>query len=156
MKVQLINSYKKLSTVTENGLPVLDAQGNQVKRLKTMFRYGLVGATPTELELYKRFRSQDGVNYYREENGVALFHSNEFIGNSATLNHYVKEDGKIGFSVNTTEIDTMQAMAEKYPHMAVTLGNQIAALMLAGNTLKLDNISERELHEHDETLDLNG
>ena len=34
MKVQLINSYKKLSTVTENGLPVLDAQGNQVKRFE--------------------------------------------------------------------------------------------------------------------------
>jgi hypothetical protein len=152
MKVQLINSYKKLSNVTENGLPVLDKNGIQVKKLRTMFRYGLVGYTPAELALYKRYRSQDGANYYREDKGVPLFHSTEFLGNSAVLNHYTREDGRVGFAVNTTEIDALQAMAEKYPHLAVSLGNQIASLMLAGDTMKLDDVKVDEEEEVEDEL----
>lgn len=152
MKVQLINSYKKLSNVTENGLPVLDGQGNQVKKVKTMFRYGITGATPAEITAYKRYRSQDGTNYYREEKGVPLFHSTEFLGKEASLTQYVREDGKLGFSVNTTEVDSLQAMAEKYPHLAVTLGNQIASMMLAGNTLNLDKVSDHDDVEQDEKI----
>jgi len=143
MKVQLINSYKKLSTVTENGLPVLE-NGVAKKVLRTMFRYGIVGATPDELGLYKRFKNQDGTNYYREEKGVPLFHSREYIGTEAKLNHYVREDGKIGFSVDSTEVDTLQAMAEKFPHLAQTLATQIAALMMSGSILQLDTIAEQE------------
>jgi hypothetical protein len=153
MKVQLINSYKKLSNVTENGLPVLDKNGIQVKKLKTMFRYGLIGYTAAELALYKRFRSQDGTNYYREDKGTPLFHSTEFLGNSAVLNHYTREDGRVGFAVNTTEVDALQAMAEKYPHLAVTLGNQIAAMMLAGDTLKLEDVKVDEEEEVESSLD---
>jgi hypothetical protein len=152
MKVQLINSYKNLSNVTENGLPVLDSNGIQVKKLKTMFRYGLVGYTPAELGLYKRFRSQDGTNYYREDKGVPLFHSTEFLGNSAVLNSYSREDGRVGFAVNTTEIDALQAMAEKYPHLAVSLGNQIASLMLAGDTMKLEDVKVDEEEQVEDEL----
>lgn len=151
MKVQLINSYKKLSTVTDsNGLPVVE-NGAVKKVLRTMFRYGVVGASPEELSLYKRFKNQDGTNYYREENGVPLFHSREFIGNEAKLNHYVREDGKIGFSVNSTEVDALQAMAEKFPHLAQTLALQISAIMLSGNTLDMGEISVNEPIEQ-ETL----
>jgi hypothetical protein len=149
MKVQLINSYKKLSNVTENGLPVL-VNGVVQKNLRTMFRYGVTGATPEELSLYKRFKNQDGTNYYREENGVALFHSREFIGNEAKLNHYVREDGKLGFSVNSTEVDTLQAMADKFPHLAVTLSTQITALMLSGSMLNLGDIAEQEHIDQEE------
>lgn len=151
MKVQLINSYKKLSTVTDsNGLPVVE-NGVAKKVLRTMFRYGVVGATPEEIALYKRFKNQEGTNYYREENGVPLFHSREFIGNEAKLNHYVREDGKIGFSVNSTEVDALQAMAEKFPHLAVTLSTQIAALMMSGTLLDMGQIQENEPVEQ-ETL----
>lgn len=154
MKVQLINSYKKLSGVTENGLPVLDAQGNQVKRVKTMFRYGIVGATPAELSAYKRFKSQDGTNYYREENRIPLFHSTEFLGREASLTQYTREDGRIGFSVNTTEVDTLQAMAQKYPEMAGTFAAQISAIMLSGTTLNLDKIAADQDPEEEEVDDL--
>jgi hypothetical protein len=60
------------------------------------------------------------------------------------LNHYVREDGKIGFSVDSTEVDTLQAMAEKFPHLAQTLATQIAALMMSGSILQLDTIAEQE------------
>jgi hypothetical protein len=150
MKVQLINSYKKLSTVTDsNGLPVVE-NGAAKKVLRTMFRYGVVGATPEEITLYKRFKNQEGTNYYREENGVPLFHSREFIGNEAKLNHYVREDGKIGFSVNSTEVDALQAMAEKFPHLAQTLALQISAIMLSGNTLDMGEIAINDPIEQEE------
>jgi hypothetical protein len=150
MKVQLINSYKKLSTVTDsNGLPVVE-NGAAKKVLRTMFRYGIVGATPEEITLYKRFKNQEGTNYYREENGVPLFHSREFIGNEAKLNHYVREDGKIGFSVNSTEVDALQAMAEKFPHLAQTLALQISAIMLSGNTLDMGEIAINDPIEQEE------
>lgn len=153
MKVKLINSYKKLSKVVENGLPVLDAKGNQVTKLKTMFRYGIVGATPAEIAQYKRFRSQDGVNYYREEKGVPLFHSTEFLGNEAALSSYTREDGRMGFSVNTTEVDSLIALMQKYPEMTNALTNQIANIMLSGTTLKLEDVSQDE--EIDEKMDEN-
>jgi hypothetical protein len=150
MKVQLINSYKKLSTVTDsNGLPVVE-NGAAKKVLRTMFRYGVVGATPEEITLYKRFKNQEGTNYYREENGVPLFHSREFIGNEAKLNHYVREDGKIGFSVNSTEVDALQAMAEKFPHLAQTLALQISAIMLSGSTLDMGEIAINDPIEQEE------
>lgn len=150
MKVQLINSYKKLSTVTDsNGLPVVE-NGAAKKVLRTMFRYGIIGATPEEITLYKRFKNQEGTNYYREENGVPLFHSREFIGNEAKLNHYVREDGKIGFSVNSTEVDALQAMAEKFPHLAQTLALQISAIMLSGNTLDMGEIAINDPIEQEE------
>jgi hypothetical protein len=150
MKVQLINSYKKLSTVTDsNGLPVVE-NGAAKKVLRTMFRYGVIGATPEEITLYKRFKNQEGTNYYREENGVPLFHSREFIGNEAKLNHYVREDGKIGFSVNSTEVDALQAMAEKFPHLAQTLALQISAIMLSGNTLDMGEIAINDPIEQEE------
>jgi hypothetical protein len=150
MKVQLINSYKKLSTVTDsNGLPVVE-NGAAKKVLRTMFRYGVIGATPEEITLYKRFKNQEGTNYYREENGVPLFHSREFIGNEAKLNHYVREDGKIGFSVNSTEVDALQAMAEKFPHLAQTLALQISAIMLSGSTLDMGEIAINDPIEQEE------
>jgi len=98
MKVQLINSYKKLSNVTDsNGLPVVE-NGVAKKVLRTMFRYGV----------------------------------------------------KIGFSVNSTEVDALQAMAEKFPHLAVTLSTQIAALMMSGTLMDMGQIGVNEPAEIEE------
>jgi len=41
-------------------------------------------------------------------------------------------------------VDTLQAMAEKFPHLAQTLATQIAALMMSGSILQLDTIAEQE------------
>lgn len=150
-KLKLINTYKKLSNVVDaNGLPVVE-NGLPKRVLRTMYRYGIVGATPQELVMYKRFRNQDGTNYYREENGIPLYHSREFLGNEAELKSYTREDGKVGFSVDSTEVDTLTAMAEKFPHLAAGIATQIAQLMLSGGRLELNSSTkEEETVEEDE------
>ena len=131
MRLVLINSYKKLSTVTDSDTDT------ETKKVRTYFRYGIKGYTPQDLTLYKRFRNQDGENYYREENGVPLFHSREFLGDDCGIRGYVREDGRIGFSVETTEVDRLKALAEQYPDMAPQLNRQISTIMLSGKRIDL-------------------
>lgn len=148
-KLKIINTYKKLSTVVDaNGLPVVE-NGLPKRTLRTMFRYGIVDATPQEIALYKRFKNQDGTNYYREEKGIPLYHAREFLGNECKLTSYTREDGKIGFTVDSTEIDTLTSMAEKFPHLAAGISTQIAALMLSGSRLELDPVEKEEFEEED-------
>jgi hypothetical protein len=148
-KLKLINTYKKLSNVVDaSGMPVVE-NGLPKRVLRTMYRYGIVSATPEELAMYKKFKNQEGTNYYREEKGVPLYHSREFLGNETTLQGYVREDGKVGFSVDSTEVDTLTAMAEKFPHLSAGIATQIAQLMLSGGRLQL-SVGEREEIEEEE------
>lgn len=138
MRLVLINSYKKMSTVTDS------ETGAETKKVRTNFRYGIKDCTPQELTLYKRFRNQDGTNYYREEKGVPLFHSREFLGDDCGIRGYVLEDGRIGFSVETTEVDRLKALAEQYPDMAPQLNRQISTIMLSGKRINLDDKADND------------
>lgn len=144
--LRLVNSYKKATTVTDaHGLPVVDTvTGRPLIKVNTLFRYALVDATAKEIALYKKFRRQDGTDYYREGKLVSgetvpIYVSNQYHGNSVTINGYVRENGKIGFSIDSTETDTLQSLAEQFPAMAAALQGQIVASKLAGTKVELIN-----------------
>lgn len=137
-KIRLINTYTKMTVVRDsNGLPVLDAMGNETKKPTTMFRYGIVGATPEELAQYKLSRNSDGENYYREEAGVPLFYSSRFVGKEATINGYQRDDKQWAFSVDSTDLDVIKALQKEAPEMATALAGQIVSILSAGERLKL-------------------
>lgn len=144
MKVKLIRTYvKNVEQKDENGLPIVDQFGRPVKQLKDMFLYGIVEATADEKELYRTFRTQDGEDYYREENGVPLYHSNRSFGYEAVLNGYTREDGTVGFSLEDTKVVMLKAALAEVGHlpgMAEMLGAQIAQARLYGTQLDLANL----------------
>jgi hypothetical protein len=154
MKLRLINSYKKRKTVKDplTGKALIDPlTGKEVREDKPtiMFRYGVMTATPEESLLYKKFKLQDGA-YYREEviegKKRALWHG-EFIGKEITLKGYKREDGRIGFSVDTTENDMLNAMAAMYPDMAATFQAQAASNAMKGRTW---NLEEKESDDEED------
>lgn len=135
-KIQFINSYPKVTVQTRNGVPVLE-NGQLVKTVKTMFRYGVIDATPQELALYKRSKVTEGGDYYREENGVPLWHSSDFKGFQCTIRSYEK-DGQIRFAVDSSMVDAYTAIAEKNPQLAGAMSDLIAGELLAGGRLDID------------------
>lgn len=148
MKLKLIQTYKKLSNLKDaSGMPVVE-NGVPKRVRKTMFRYGIVGATPEQIALYKRFKNQDGTNYYREEAGVPIYVSSEFLGNEVPLNHYTTAEGKVGFTVDSTEVDSLMAMAEKFPALAGSISLQIQGILMSGNRLVLTG-AEEEVEEEE-------
>lgn len=144
MKVKLIRTYvKNVEQKDENGLPLVDQFGRVIKQLKDMFLYGIVEATADEKELYRVFRTQDGEDYYREESGVPLYHSNRSFGYEAVLNGYTREDGTVGFSVEDTKVVMLKATLAEVGHlpgMAEMLGAQIALARTTGGQLDLKNL----------------
>jgi len=146
MKLTLINSYPKVQTITDaNGLPVLDEVTQRpLTKLKKMFRYAVTGATASEKAMYKRFRNQDGVDYYREvalKSGekVPVYISNQFHGNTVEINGYTREDGRLGFTIDSTQTDIYESMAEQHPTQAAALQAIIVQMKLAGNRAELQN-----------------
>ena len=133
MKVQLINSYKKLSNVTDsNGLPVVE-NGAAKKVLRTMFRYGVIGATPEEITLYKRFKNQEGTNYYREENGKPKWFDREFYGfDCCEVKLFERADGTKGFKTVNTMVDAYAVLAEQTDD-----ATEKARLLREANMIKL-------------------
>lgn len=164
MKIQLIKSYPKRSTITDvNGLPVVDEVTQRPKtKLITMWRYAVIGATEQEKAMYKRFRRQDGQDYYKEvrlKSGemVPVYTSNDFMGKELPLEGYTREDGRIGFSVDTTEADIYTALAEKNPLLAATLASQLVGIMSAGTRVELaneeDDMDDEQENHHQEAFD---
>jgi hypothetical protein len=160
MKMQLIKSYKKPSTITDaNGLPVLDTvTGRPLTKLRTMFRYAVVDATPKELAMYKRFRNQDGVDYYREaklKDGrtVPVYISSEYHGNSVTIDAYDREDGRVGFSVDTTDTDIYASLAEQNPAQAAALQAVVVQMKLADKRAELFNDESTVSEEDNKAFD---
>lgn len=146
MKLTLINSYPKVQTITDaNGLPVLDEVTQRpLTRLKKMFRYAVTDATAAEKAMYKRFRNQDGVDYYREvtlKTGekVPVYVSSQFHGNTVEINGYTREDGRLGFTIDSTQTDIYESMAEQHPTQAAALQAIIVQMKLAGNRVELQN-----------------
>jgi hypothetical protein len=148
MKVKLIRTYvKNVEQKDENGLPIVDQFGRPVKQLKDMFLYGIVEASADEKELYRTFRTQDGEDYYREENGIPLYHSNRSFGYEAVLHGYTREDGTVGFSVEDTKVVMLKATLAEVGHlpgMAEMLGAQIAQARTTGGQLDLKNLKPDE------------
>lgn len=160
MKLQLINSYKKVSTITDsNGLPVIDeVTGRPLTKLRTMFRYAVTQATEAEKARYKRFRRQDGVDYYREAtlvNGdtVPVYVSNDYHGNSVEINSYDREDGRIGFSIDTTLTDIYASLAEQNPTQAAMLQAQIIQMKLADSRVELKNDADTVSNDDHKAFD---
>jgi hypothetical protein len=159
MKLHLLNSYPKFKVTTDaQGEPVLDPQTGKAKgKLVKRFRYALLDATPAEVALYKKFKTQDGKNYYRESKEIIegkkrpLWHG-EHIGREVTLRSYVRTDGKIGFSADTTEVDELMAMAEKFPDMADTLHAKVVNLQLTGKRIILDDENQDDEEQEETTL----
>jgi hypothetical protein len=135
-QIQFINSYKKVTVETRNGIPVLE-NGQVVKTLKTMYRYGVVDATPQELSLYRRSKVTEGADYYKEENGTPLWHTSDFKGFKCTIRHYEKE-GQVRFIVDSSTVDAYTAIADKHPQLAGAMSDLIAAELLAGGRLDID------------------
>lgn len=136
-EIQFINSYPKVGVQSKNGVPVME-NGQLVKTVKTMFRYGIVNATPQEIALYKKSKVTESGDYYREENGVPLWHSSDFKGFKCTIRAYEK-DGQIRFAVDSSMVDAYTAIAEKTPALATAMAEMIAGELLAGGRLNLDN-----------------
>ena len=157
MKLRLLNSYPKFRVTKDaQGLPVLDKEtGKEKGQLVKMFRYALFDATPAELSQYKKFKTQDGANYYREEkvNGKTrpLWHG-EYLGREVTLRSYTRNDGKIGFSADTTEVDELMALATKFPDMADTLNAKIVNLQLSGARIILDAENQDDEEQEETSL----
>ncbi len=158
MKLKLINSYKKrVAVLDSNGLPIKDSLGRPVFELNTLFRYGITGATAEELNKYRRFRNQDGTDYYREDSGVPLYHSNTFLGNEANIRSYEREDGRVGFSVDDTQVDSLNALAKQLnnPELSATIATQIMNIRLNGSLLELKSEGDDPdaVNNSDESLD---
>lgn len=159
MKLNLLNSYPKFKVTKDaQGLPVLDKEtGKEKGKLVKLFRYALLEATPAEIALYKKFKTQDGKNYYRESTELIggkkrpLWHG-EHIGREVTLRSYVRADGKVGFSADTTEVDELMAMAEKYPDMAESLHAKVVNLQLSGKRITLDDENQDDEEQEETTL----
>jgi len=150
MKLRIIDSYKKRVTLkSKAGLPLLDENGEPKTMLRTNYLYGVVGATPEEKALYKRFRMQDGGDYYREENGTPLYYSMSFIGREANLSHYTGKDGRVGFKVQTLELDILDDMIAKTTDPMLRAGYEAkkAEMLLAGGVLVLQNLSQKQVEE---------
>lgn len=157
MKLKLINGYEKAFVIKNDlGLPVVDELTNKpVTQRVTMWRYGVVDAKPNEIAMYKQFKRQDGKDYYsilKDENNkpilingkeVPLYHTSTHMGKEKTLSYYVKEDGRIGFAADNTELLELKAMAEKYPALAASLQMQMMTMETQGSRLIL-NSSEDE------------
>jgi hypothetical protein len=157
-KLQLIGNYKKRQVTKDaNGLPVLNPVTNLPEsKLMTMWRYGLVEATPQELADYKKFKNQDG-DYYREEAGVPIYITSDYQGKTCNVRSYTNDEGRIGFVLDTTEMDELSALAEKFPALAGGLQAQQMAMMQAGTRLKLKELSSTDEGGDDENgSDANG
>lgn len=152
MKVKLIRTYvKNVEQKDENGMPLVDQFGRPIKELKDMFLYGIVEASAEEKELYRQFRTQDGEDYYREQNGVPLYHSNRSFGYEAELHGYTREDGTVGFSVEDTKVVMLKAALAEVGHlpgMAEMIGAQIAQARLSGTKLTLANSTPDDNEGH--------
>jgi hypothetical protein len=146
MKLTLIKSYQKVQTITDaNGLPVLNELTQRpLTQLKKMFRYAVTEATASEKAMYKRFRNQDGIDYYREvvlKSGekVPVYVSSQFHGTTVQVDGYTREDGRLGFTVDSTQTDIYESMAEQHPTQAAALQAIIVQMKLAGNRVELQN-----------------
>jgi hypothetical protein len=169
MKLKLINGYEKARIIKNDlGLPVVDELTNKpVTQVVTMWRYGVVDATPKEIAMYKQFKRQDGKDYYnvlkdqdnnpRLVNGkeVPLYHTSTHMGKEKTLSYYVKEDGRIGFAADNTELLELKEMANKYPALAASLQMQMMSMETQGSRLILsaieDEIGSSEVEFEEET-----
>lgn len=169
MKLKLINGYEKARIIKNDlGLPVVDELTNKpVTQVVTMWRYGVVDATPKEIAMYKQFKRQDGKDYYnvlkdqdnnpRLVNGkeVPLYHTSTHMGKEKTLSYYVKEDGRIGFAADNTELLELKEMANKYPALAASLQMQMMSMETQGSRLILsaieDEIGSSEVEIEEET-----
>ena len=159
MKLHLLNSYPKFKVTKDaQGLPVLDKEtGKEKGQLVKLFRYALLEATPAELALYKKFKTQDGKNYYRESTELIegkkrpLWHG-EHLGREVTLRSYMRSDGKIGFSADTTEVDELMALAAKFPDMADTLHAKVVNLQLSGKRIILDDENQDDEEQEETSL----
>jgi len=169
MKLKLINGYEKARVIKNDlGLPVVDELTNKpVTQVVTMWRYGVVDATPKEIAMYKQFKRQDGKDYYnvlkdqdnnpRLVNGkeVPLYHTSTHMGKEKTLSYYVKEDGRIGFAADNTELLELKEMANKYPALAASLQMQMMSMETQGSRLILsaieDEIGSSEVEFEEET-----
>jgi len=171
MKLKLINGYEKARVIKNDlGLPVVDELTNKpVTQVVTMWRYGIVDATPKEIAMYKQFKRQDGKDYYnvlkdqdnnpRLVNGkeVPLYHTSTHMGKEKTLSYYVKEDGRIGFAADNTELLELKEMANKYPALAASLQMQMMTMETQGSRLILssneDEIGDSQVEFEEETED---
>ena len=150
----MLNSYPKFRELKDaQGNVVLDKETQKVKgNLVKLFRYALCDATPQELALYKKFKTQDGKNYYREEKignkTYPLWHG-DYLGREVTLRCYTRQDGKLGFSADTTEVDELVALGQRFPDMQETLNAKIINLQLSGKRIILDetNQDDEEVEE---------
>lgn len=154
MKLRMLNSYPKFRELKDaQGNVVLDKETQKAKgNLVTLFRYAVCDATPQELALYKKFKTQDGKNYYREEKignkSYPLWHG-DYLGREVTLRGYTRQDGKLGFSADTTEVDELVALGKRFPDMQETLNAKIVNLQLSGKRIILDenNQDDEEVEE---------
>lgn len=142
-KMKLLKAYKRnVEVLDANGLPVKDAlTGKPLRTTRNIFRYALVNLTPQELALFKRFKRQDGEDYYREEGGYPLHFTSEHFGREAEIEHYITEEGRVGWSVNQTETIELEDMAAKYPALQAMIAEQIMQKKLAGKVLKLNAVN---------------
>lgn len=143
-KLQLIDSMQQEHFEFDAmGSPIIE-NGRPKKRSYTLFRYGIVGADKNQGELYRSYAMQEGENNYSEEQGYPIYFSSEFMGNECFFYLFHSANGKMEFVWDSTEVDALQAMAEKFPAMAPAVAVRIASIMLSGTTLQLDAIQEEQ------------
>ena len=65
---------------------------------------------------------------------------------------YKREDGRIGFSADTTDIDELIQLGEKFPAMKAQLDAQIAGMQLSGRRWNLDE-KAADLEEEESAAD---
>lgn len=157
MEIKLITSYKKRVDMRDsNGNLVLDSQNQPMKEITTRFRYGIVKASPKELEMFKEMQQQEGTDYYQEEHGVPVYNSARFLGVNASLNIWFNETtAKYGASVDETEIDILKEVAKATPTLAANMEAQISSKLLQGTRLVFKNEFDDAAFEESKDQDAN-
>ena len=144
MKLNYVDYYEKRTSRVVNGVPVI-VDGKVVQDTKPMYLYAVTDATPEELVMYKRFKrdNPDGADYYREQDGVPLWHNPEFVGMTAEISKYQDKDGKTRFRVNKAMQGAIEGMRAAFPSLGSKLDEQLFAILYSGAPTTIDKLANK-------------
>lgn len=142
MKLKYVDYYEKSTPRVVNGVPVI-ADGKVVRDVKSMYLYAVVDATPEEITLYKRYKrdNPESKDYYREsENGIPLWHSNEFEGFDCDISSYKDKEGKTRFRINKALRGALEGLRKANPTLSSKIDDSLWALLASGTAADLTKL----------------
>jgi hypothetical protein len=134
MKLRFLNSYRA-SEMTPEG-----------RITKTRFRYAVTQATEEERAMFKKWKTQDGEDYYREEKGLPIHVTSVFYANEITMRGYKREDNTVGFSIDDSNVDKITSMMSEFgsnPAIATELAKMAIAERSKGMALDIEKINDK-------------